>query len=268
MKRILIISLTLVLIVSLGFIFLSKYPLSNYNNASVNDSTLAKDLEGNNAKELNYLFFPTSENGTDPSDKLITLFFTKSVVAYKFSKVELLQNGSSVSNKVKISANDTKDNKVQISLSEFVPEFNQTKFTMASGKTITLNVGQFYLEKISYPFDIDKDDQCSLKTSNTTELGNSFQGSYTLSSKDKYKLIMLSPKKASETGFTQNTKETTQAGEDIAYQYSCSVPLDYFKNHDIKDISFDIAWIQESLKDGKQYRVITCNIPLVDQPGN
>ena len=139
-----------------------------------------------------------------------------------------MQNGNSVGNKVKIAEKDSRDNKVQILLSEFIPEFNQAKFTLASGKTMILNIGQFYLEKICYPFDIPEAERCILKYSNTNELGNSFKGNYMLSCNSKYKIITLIPKRVKETGFTQNIKEVLKDGKDTSFQYGCSIPLRIF----------------------------------------
>ena len=71
--------------------------------------------------------------------------------------------------------------------------------------------------------------------------------------------------KAKETGFTQNVKEISQEGNDISYQYNCSVPLEYFKKENIENINVDVIWIQEDLKSGKQCRLFTGNIPLFSQ---
>ncbi len=206
-------------------------------------------IDKDNQGKLICLFFPP--NNTNYLNKTITLEFFKNISNYKLKKVKLFQNHRAVSGEIQIKDGDVIWNKVTIGLTEFVPEFNRAEFTLAEGKTMILNVGQYYLEKLDYKENVLKDNESyHLNNCTTHEHANRILSEYDFSIGNLSKLNVKIPNKILELGYSQNLVEKYRNKSMVSYKYSGEIPLNYFKQNKITTISYEAIFLQDTLDKG------------------
>lgn len=240
--------ITLLVSFSLFLSSCSSSTLPNQVQKSVSQITQnpTAKLDEDNQSKLICLFFPSDNKD---SNKTITFEFSKDLSSYKLKTVKLIQEDKTVSGDIEIK--DVIGNKVTIQLPEFIPEFNKAEFALESAQTMTLNIGQYYLEKLDYKKNVLKDNQSyHLNNCTTQDKKNQTLSNYELSTGEPSKIHAVIPKRILEMGYTQKLTEKSNTNSTISYEYSGEIPLEYFKLNNTATISYEAIFQQETLDKG------------------
>lgn len=228
---------------------------SQMSTSKVSNQVLA--LEGDNRKQVSYLFYNEENNVKD-----IVLAFYANYNKRKIETVELLQGDTVVSKTVK-PHNHSINNHGQfvISLSKYVEEFNKIRMFDPNGNVIfTLNTGQYYLEIVDIK-NPDVDGPWYLNKYVTRENDNKFSMNavFTKKGNDSYQCEVVLPRKIAQQKIVKQQFTTPITGNTMDFHYESQIAPADFKLYD--NIEYELLVSQKSTK-GQSYTIMNVNIPL------
>ncbi|MGM7681343.1 hypothetical protein ACSVDA_04230 [Cytobacillus sp. Hm23] len=186
-------------------------PISEEIKESESNSihTIINKLEGENAKEENFLFYNEAVES-----KMVTLTFYDNYKEEPITNASLYQDGNLVSKNVRIIDTSIHDGgQFTIQLQEYIPSFNEIKLETNKRKILLIKTGQYSFEKLNIVDTIPDKERWSIESYNTGEKGTSFtfNGMYVRSEKDSSEFEILLPKSSEKfeivESHTENEKE-------------------------------------------------------------
>lgn len=221
-------------------------------------------LEGDNSKEINYLFYNEASG-----EKHITFSFHGNYTDTNFGKIELLQDEKIVSNRVLLRDKTINNNgQFIITLPEYVEKFNRVRFFDESNNTIcTLKVGQYMLEKINIPANVPTEKRWTLDNYVTTENANKYEIELRFvqeQATDSYKYEVTVPRELAKQKILEDKVDEKVTGHSLDVTYSSQIDLSHFKKNDYVNIAYDLLIVQKDELEEKSYVMANIYIPLAE----
>ncbi|AJS59915.1 hypothetical protein [Paenibacillus sp. IHBB 10380] len=226
-------------------------------STEIQDSDDAYALEGNNQKQINYLFY----NEADEVNNIILSFYGN-YNKRKITKIELLQGDTLVTTNVEIRDTTINNNgQFIIILPTYVAEFNRARmFDEHNDLIFTLNTGQYYLEKINLK-NQSKGNEWYLDSYTTKEHINTFNMDAVLRKKgiESYKVQILVPRKLEKQNILKQKADFPIENNNMNFHYESQISLSDFEEY--VTIAYDMLAIQKD-NQGNQIPLMNTNIPL------
>ncbi|MBD7971244.1 hypothetical protein [Paenibacillus gallinarum] len=237
---------------------------SDVNTGEKINEECVVQLEGDNIKEINYLFYNEAVDL-----KHITLSFHQNYTEKKFGKLELLQDNNIVSDNVVLRDTVINNNgQFTISLPEYVERFNQVRFFDEMGSVIfTLRVGQYILEDINIPNNIPEENRWALDGYETLEKANEYEIKIKFTqekSTDAYEYKLMVPKELAKQKILEESIEVEEKGNPLSFTYNSRIDIPYFKKNDYVNIAYELLIIQQDESKEKSSTMSIIYIPLVE----
>lgn len=230
-----------------------------------NSTTISKSTENMNVStDLNrlsswkmdtktYLIYTVS-NDSNIKNITVPLFFDISKLNIK--NVSLISNNKTVMDNVAISA--VHENKLTLTFQRFITNFDHMKVTLANGKEIVLDTGQYYLEKFTDD-SINQSKLLTLKEYHDTFTKGEYSLEAVLSKNKESKVDYLVPEKARH--YIKDIKfEKKDLGTNNQYTLKFKIDKKLLTDNNIKEASIDLALIQKS--DNEKWSLVKGSIPI------
>lgn len=265
-----LIILLITLIIGIPIIFLNFTPLpGNYANISKTNEKNIKSadvfskeyisqLEESNSSSVNYLLF-----NSDHSQTSISFVFKKNIKNFGILKIDLFQDDTLITDKVIINDEKITENAITIVLTEYVSQFNKLRIYSQQNKVININVGQYYLEKYSFPN--TPTSKLALNTYHTTDLGNSLEGDFEIIGNKQPVIEVYIPKKIKELNILKQNLilANYDTSNKYTYKYNFTIPEEYFSNNNLSTICFDTVFLNvDTVNNKNKSAIFTDNISL------
>ncbi|NBI30976.1 hypothetical protein [Chengkuizengella marina] len=224
---------------------------------NIDSDNSISSIEKHEQKEVNYLYFYDNES------RELTLYFPLDLNGFNIKKGVLLQENEIVNENISINISDTMDNKVSITIHEYTPGFNRIKFDLESGETLNLHTGQFYFEKWKYPtYNLSKEDEWHIYEMHSVHEGNMIKGNVTFRKGSNSILHALLPTKAKDVGVEINLEKTKEEENIVSFDYVINLPYAYLYQNEIKNMTFNLIWVQEELESKQTRFLLNEYIPI------
>ncbi len=256
---VLIVLLVLTLIVGIIYFTYTHLNKNKSNNSDIFSKDYISQLGSANTSSVNYLLY-----NKDVGQLPITFIFKKNVKNYNVERVELLQDNLLVSKKVKTDDEKIDNNKMIIILSEYIKEFNKIRIYTKSGKTVDINVGQYYFDLFSIPE--NPHNKLALDSYHTLDLENSYEGNFEFVGEKLPKIELYIPDRFKGLNILQQKLQLTDSDNlnRYKYKYTCTIPKEYFKTNNLSTICFDLVFV-DTTDINKKSTLITCNVVLTSE---
>lgn len=211
-----------------------------------NKPTQSLQLVENLQQECNEINYQFIQKSSDMIDKSITMRLQNSINNYNIARIDLLQDKKIVYENVPIDKDSTFDNKITVSMNEYVPCFNNIKLHTDKGVTV-IDVGQFYFDEINVNSE-DISRSLNMIKSSSRIKNNTYTADLKFEKEDNYNpmernLIVLIPKSFSETGVEEYLEKISEDEETIVYKYTCTIPQQL--SNDFSNTSFEVMISEE-----------------------
>lgn len=232
---------------TVGTVSPTEIPKNN-NTESISETEEIRVLEGDNEKQISYLFYNEANNS-----KNITLSFHANYTKEEVAKIELLQGDALLPIKVKVQSKTINNNgQFAISILEYVQKFDKIRFYDKNENILfTLHVGQYYFEKVNIPTNLEEEKRWMLDKYQTNNKINMYkiEANFVKKTSDPSQFEILVPKDLVNLNILKQTNTKTEKGTTLQFLYNSEIALSSFKNYTA--IGYDMLVVQKDPSDKK-----------------
>jgi len=227
---------------------------SNLNNEK---STIKRSVP-QEIKEANFLFFDATKGS-----KTLNFYLNENLNKFNIEKVRLFQDDSPVSNYIEVSKEQYKDNKISITLYDYISDFDKIELNLMDGKKATLmSIGQFHLDRIeNIDYSLKSEETYSLIDGHSKNQEGQYKAEVTFLKGKADGINMRLPSQFKETDYYKNLKVASESKNKIDYVYELSIPKSYYTENNLENVTIEILWTQTT-KNKKEGFIFQEYVPI------